>query len=754
MGLSEVSLRYRAAAEDTGARGDGTDQGMADRLFSRPTKRIRRFPQVLQLDEMDCGAASLAIVCRYFGRRVPLSRVRDLVNAAVDGTSMLGIVRGAELLGLAVRATKVSKSRLDTMPLPAIVHFEGNHWLVLYDVDHKRVRVSDPAVGRRRISRSAFVANWSGHAAFFAPTEAFVTAPTETPRSRWLWDFFRPYRRALITAVVLAMVAAAAGMVIPVMTRYVIDSVVEDRDPQLLTVLVFAMFGALVVAMLVSLVQQVILSRTAVKVDRGSLDVVSGKLLLLPMSYFNARRTGDIKRRLDGLRQIRQHFMHQGVVGLAAATQLLTALVTMCAFSWRLALLFLATTPLYALLMWYSQAKLRPTYDALEDAWGKYQSCQIDSIRGIETVKAMGAEASLRRSLMCQFDKLSGNLYRADLTKMTYEAFLQLVSFLSLTLFLWVGAVQVLAGQLTIGELVSFNALVLLANGPILAILGLWDELQYSSILLGRLNDILDQEPEQGEDSSALAPVPSLTGQIRFQRMSFRYPGPSQTPVLDEIDFEVEPGTRVAIVGRSGSGKTTLIKCLSGLLVPTDGTISYDGRDIAGLDVRQLRRHVGVVLQENHMFDATIAENVAFGVDRPNRERVAWAAQVADAAGFIERLPFGYDTRIGETGLLLSGGQRQRIAIARAIYHGPPVLIFDEATSGLDSESEGAVKENLGQLLAGRTSFVIAHRLSTVRDADVILVLEGGRLVERGTHDELFARRGLYYYLCAQQLAS
>jgi ATP-binding cassette subfamily B protein len=322
-----------------------------------------------------------------------------------------------------------------------------------------------------------------------------------------------------------------------------------------------------------------------------------------------------------------------------------------------------------------------------------------------------------------------------------------------LALFLWFGAVEVLHGHLSVGALVSFNALVLLANGPIVTVLGLWDQLQYVTILLGRLNDILEQEPEQGHDHTTLTSVRALSGQIHFRHMSFEYPGPARTPILDDIDIEIPPGTRVAIVGRSGSGKTTLIKCLSGLMVPTRGAIHYDGADLTTLNMRQLRRQIGFVLQENHMFDATIAENIAFGQERPDFDQVTWAARVGNAAEFIERLPLGYETRIGESGLLLSGGQRQRIAIARAVYHRPPVLVFDEATSALDTESERAVKENLDQLLEGRTSFVIAHRLSTVRDADLILVLEKGRLVEKGTHDDLMHRQGLYYYLCSQQLA-
>jgi ATP-binding cassette subfamily B protein len=720
--------------------------------FAGGRRRLRRFPQLLQVDEMDSGAAALAMICRYHGRKVSISQVRDAVYTAVDGTSLLGIARGAESLGLVVQTAKVSKSRLDDMPLPAIVHCENNHWLVLYGLDAHQARVSDPARGRQRLTRAEFESRWSGYAAFFAPTEAFHAAPQQSPRVGWLFSFFKPYRRSLLGALVLALVAAGGEMLIPVLSKFIVDGVIRHHDERLLDVLVVAMFGALLLTTVVTFLQRILLSRIAVRVDRDSLDMLADKLLALPMSYFHSRRTGDIERRLSGMRQVREFIVQHGVRGLAAFTQIAVAIAIMFVFSRSLTLVYLVTMPLYAALMRISQTRLRLTYDVLEEAWGKYQSRQLDSIKGIETVKAMGAEGALRRLLLGQFNDLSDRLYKADLTAMLYEGCIQLVSLLSLALFLWIGALQVLHGNLTIGELVSFNGLVILANGPIVTVLSLWDQVQYSGIQLVRLNDILDQEPEQGADRAALIPVKSLSGHVRFQRMSFQYPGPSGVPVLEDIDFEVRPGTRVAIVGRSGSGKTTLIKCLCGLLEPTQGTILYDSSDLSGLDLRQLRRQIGYVLQDSHMFDATIAENIAFGEERPDVERVMWAARVANAAEFIERLPMGYQTRIGEAGLLISGGQRQRIAIARAVYPRPPVLVFDEATSALDSESERIVKENLEQLLSGRTSFVIAHRLSTVRDADVILVLEKGRLVERGTHDELMAREGLYFYLCSQQL--
>ncbi|OBK45272.1 hypothetical protein A5655_00475 [Mycobacterium sp. 1081908.1] len=721
--------------------------------FTRPGTRIRRFPVVLQVDEAGSGAASVAMICRYYGRKVSMARVRDAIHTAVDGTTLAGIRQGAQSLGLTVRTAKVSMDRLDDVPLPAILQVDSNHWLVVYDVDARHVRVADPAQGRQRLTRSDLEAKWSGCAAFLAPTGALQHVPEEKLNVGWLLGFFKPHRRVLLASVVLAFLAAGGSLLIPVLSKFVFDGVIRSHDLGLLTVLVVVMCGALALSVLVTIVQRLLLARVAVRVDRASLDTLADTLLALPMRYFHVRRIGDIARRLNGMQEVRQLLVTWGVQALTGAAQVVVAVAMMGAFSWRLMLVYVATAaPLYAALMRFNQTRLRPTYTALEESWGRYQSRQIDAIRGIETVKAMGAERSLRQLLLRQFDQLSDRMYRGTRTMMLFVGAVQTLSFVLLALFLWLGALQVLHNQMTVGALVSFNALVLLTNEPIVTVALSWGEMQQAVVLLNRLNDLLEQEPEQGMDRSALVPVSSLSGHVHFRRLSFQYPGPATAPILDGIDFEVQPGTRVAIVGRSGSGKTTLVKCFCGLLEPTGGTILYDSVELGSLDLRQLRRHIGFVLQENYMFDATIAENISFGAEQPEPQQVRWAARVADAAEFIERLPLGYQTRIGESGLLLSGGQRQRIAIARAVYHRPPVLVFDEATSALDTESERAVKENLDQLLKGRTSFVIAHRLSTVRDADIILVLEKGRLVERGTHDELMARQGLYYYLCGQQL--
>jgi ATP-binding cassette subfamily B protein len=402
--------------------------------------------------------------------------------------------------------------------------------------------------------------------------------------------------------------------------------------------------------------------------------------------------------------------------------------------------------------MRFSATRLRPIFLDLEEGFSRYSSHQIDAIKGIETVKAMGAEIAFRELMLRQFHGIAHRQFRADFTIMSYEAAVTMVGFLSTTLFLWVGARQVLDGHLTIGALVAFNALVALANAPITVLLNLWDNFQQAAVLMNRLEDVFQQEPEQGRDRARLTPVRTLEGHVSLRHVGFRYGGPESPLIIDDITLDVPAGTMVAIVGRSGSGKTTLVKCLAGLLEPTEGTILYDGVDLRSLNYRDLRRQIGFVLQENHLFDDTIARNIAFGDEEPDLDRVLWASRLANAHEFIDRLPLGYDTRVGESGLAISGGQRQRIAIARAVYNRPPLLILDEATSALDTESERAVKENMDRLLEGQTSFVIAHRLSTVRDAQLIIVLEKGRLVEQGSHDDLMKRQGLYFYLVSQQL--
>lgn len=719
--------------------------------FVKKKLRSRSFPFIYQIDEMDCGAACLAMLCRYFGKRVPLGRVRALAQTNVDGVSLSNLIGAASELGLAARTARVSSHNADKMPLPAIIHWESSHWVILLEMNKRSARIADPAIGIRTITRDTLDKNWNGFAALFDFTDQFLENIEEKSGISWIVPFLRPFRGVFAASILLAAVVAALTMVLPIFTQVIVDRIVVGGASDALLALLIVMGVTFFFLITSRVLQGYLLAFVAVRVDAALFDFLTRKLLSLPMPYFLSRRTGDIQQRLDGARALRQLVISSGVQGLLASVQLVTSVALMAVYSPVLTGVFAAVTPLYVGLMVFSARVLRPVFGKLEEEFGRYRSDQLDAIKGMESVKAASAESQFREALLDRFLKMTKEQFRADYIVLTYQGLIQAVGYLSTIGFLWMGAQLALSGKLTIGGFVAFSSLVALANQPLLQLLQLWDEYQRSRALFDRMNDVLSFEPEQGRDRSKLIPVRTLSSGIEMRGLGFRYGGPESPQILRGIDLKVAPGETVAIVGRSGSGKTTLAKLISGLLEPTDGAVLFDGVDQRLLNYRDLRRHVGYVLQESHIFAGTILENIAFG-EEPDLERAIVAGRGAAAHEFISKMPLGYATRIGESGIRLSGGQAQRVAIARALYKDPAIFIFDEATSALDTESERLIQNNLDSYLAGRTAFIIAHRLSTVRNANRIMVLEAGQVVEIGNHEELLKRRGVYWELVSRQV--
>jgi len=410
------------------------------------------------------------------------ARIRQLAHTSLDGTSLRGLCHAATELGLAARSVKASPRTLGEMPLPAIVHWEGNHWVVLYDVDDEHVRIADPATRLMVLRRAEFESKWTGYAALFDYTEALERVPETKLGAQWLAPFFRPFVAPALQALGLALVISATQMILPLFTQVIVDRVLVERDVALLNLLIGAMAVGLLVMTAAMSIQRYLLSFIAVRIDSSTLDFLTRKLLALPTSYFNTRRTGDIQRRLAGVRQVREFIVQNAVGGITATTQLAATLVLMLVYSPLLTMVFLSTVPLYALLMRLSLRWLRPAYQTLEEAFGRYGSYQIDAIKGIETVKALAAEGAFREMMLDEFNRVARKRFRADFTMMTYDGAVQMLSVLSMILFLWVGAGQVLGGRMTIGALVAFNSMVALANAPIRVILSIWDGAQVMEI--------------------------------------------------------------------------------------------------------------------------------------------------------------------------------------------------------------------------------------------------------------------------------
>jgi HlyB family type I secretion system ABC transporter len=720
------------------------------RWWGRLTKQ---YPFYAQQSATDCGSASLVMIGRYWGKYFSVNRLRDMTNVGRSGASLNAIASAAESLGFATRPVKATFEKFAEQSLPAIAHWEGNHFIVVYEITKKQVIVGDPALGQRCLTRKEFTSGWTGYALLLQPTSSLKDAQNQDVG---LWKFFelvKPHYKVLIEVFIASVVMQLFGLVTPVFTQLLLDRVLVQRSLATLNAVGLGMivFGLFSIAM--NAVRTYLLSHTANRISISLLVGFIKHTFRLPLSYFESRYVGDIISRIQENQKIQGFLTGQALSIVLDMLTLVVYLSLMFWYSWKMALFVLVTVPPFFILALASTGILRRISREIFNAGAKENSYIIESLTGIRTVRSLAIEQTVRWRWEELLNDLVKKGFNAQVIGIRLSMLSGAINTFTSTALMWFGAWQVIQGELTVGQLVAFNMLVGNVLGPFQRFSQLWNEFQEIIISTERLNDVLEAEPEEDLHNKPRKTLGTLRGHIRFNNVTFRYHPESKTNVLENINFEIQPEQMVALVGRSGSGKTTLSKLILGLYPPTDGKVLIDGHDVTTISLRSLRSQVGVVDQDTFLFGGTIRENIAIAHPEATLDEIIQAASLAGADEFIQQLPLGYETQIGEGGGMLSGGQRQRLAIARGLMGNPRLLLFDEATSHLDSESERIIQKNLKTILKGRTSVIIAHRLSTVRNADLILVLDRGVLVESGNHDELIAKQGHYYYLNQQQLS-
>ena len=715
-------------------------------------KRARRYPSLLQLSETDCGAACLSMILRFYSKHVSINKLRALASVTRDGSSLHGIAEAAETLGFHTRGIKTAYEHLEKLALPAVAHWQGFHFVLLYEVKGDRVILADPAIGLRKLSREEFEKSWTGYLLLLTPTAKLEEVEeSKTTRGRFL-PLLKPYRGLLLEIIVASILLQLFGLAMPIFTQVIVDNVLVHKSASMLNMLLIGMLLIVVFQSITSALRYYLLVHTTRRLDMQMVVDFYRHILSLPMRYFEERKVGDILKRVNDNARIRD-FLTGRVLGVALdCLMIFVYLALMSYYNVKLTLAAIVFIPAYVALTVIVTPIFKRQYREVFEKASAADSQVVESISGVGAIKATASERSSRWKLEGLIVRSLNVQFRSALAGMATISVGNTLYMLNTILLFWYGAHLVIDGSLSIGQLVAFNVLVGSVTRPILSVVDLWREFQEITVAFERLNDVFDAKPEEETGAKARMSLPHVSGHIKFENVTFRYPTRADKNALQNVNLEIEAGKTVAIVGRSGAGKTTFANMLLRLYEPNEGRIFIDGHDLRQVSISSLRSQIGVVPQEVFLFSGTIRENIAFGEPDASLEQVVGAAMLAGAHDFISELPLGYETKIGERGQSLSGGQKQRVAIARALFKKPRILIFDEATSALDSESEGAIQRNLGQILKDRTTLIIAHRLSTVRNADVIVVMDRGTVREFGNHHSLMAQKGLYYYLNSQQL--
>ena len=696
--------------------------------------------QPLKPEIEDPGLSALVMLLRFQGIAADAGQLRHRLAGRRAGVPE--ILRCAKEMGVKARSFTTSWKRLQTVPMPAIAALKDGGFLVIGKAGDDRIMVQLPGEARpRTMMQMEFEEAWNG-VLVLATRRAALTDLSRRFDVTWFLGAVHKYRWLLGEVLVGSFFLQLFALVSPLFFQVVIDKVLVHRSVSTLTVLTLGLVTIAIFEAIVGSLRTYLFSHTTNRIDVELGARLFRHLVGLPLAYFQTRRTGDSVARVRELENIRSFLTSSALTLVVDLFFTGVFLAVMFVYSPTLTFVALAAFPFYAAISAGTTPLFRRRLEEKFARGAENQSFLVESVAGVETLKSMAVEPQMQRRWEEQLAGYVSASFRVLALGNTANQAIQLIAKITTAAILFIGAGLVIDQTLTVGELVAFNILAGRVSSPVLRLAQMWQDFHQARLSISRLGDILNT-PAEPTYTAARASLPPIRGEITFEHVGFRYriDGPE---ILHDVSFRVPAGQVIGVVGPSGSGKSTLTKLIQRLYVPENGRVLVDGVDLSLVDTTWLRRQVGVVLQENVLFNRTIRDNIALADPGMPLQRVMAAAQLAGAHEFILELPEGYDTIVGERGSTLSGGQRQRIAIARALVTDPRILIFDEATSALDYESERIIQENMRRIAKGRTVFIIAHRLSTVRHADRLLTIEKGRLVEDGTHDELLLTGGRY----------
>jgi ATP-binding cassette, subfamily B, bacterial len=726
------------------------------------------FPHYTQLDTMDCGPTSLRIVARYHGKHYNVDTLRERSHITREGVSMLGISRAAESIGFRTMGVKLNFGQLkEEAPLPAIVHWNQEHFVVVYRIagpkGKETVYISDPANGLAKFPREEFLRCWlsttesnehMGIALLLEPTPDFYSARDEKTNKRnfgFLFSYLRPYHRMVVQLILGLVLGSLLQLLFPFLTQSIVDQGIGNRNIGFIYLVLIAQLVLTLSRVSVEFIRGWILLHLGTRINVSLISDFLSKLMRLPMRFFDTKMTGDLMQRIGDHRRIESFLTGTSLSVIFSLVNLIIFGAVLLFYSVNIFAVFFIGSALYAGWVWLFLKKRAELDHRRFAQMSANQSNLIQLIQGMQEIKLNGCEQQKR----WQWESIQARLFRVGVKGLALSQYQQsggvlLNEFKNIAITV-IAAKSVVDGNMTLGMMMAVQYIIGQLNSPIEQLISFLNLTQDAKISLERLGEIHLRDDEEDLEGSRITDI-QPNADLSVQNLNFRYEGPDSELVLNNVSVTIPAGKQTAIVGTSGSGKTTLVKLLLGFYPPTGGEIRLGGNNLDAFSLRRWREECGVVMQDGFIFSDTIARNIAPGVEFIDKSLLLNAAKVANIGDFISTLPLGYNTKIGSEGHGLSQGQKQRILIARAVYKNPMFIFFDEATNSLDANNEKVILENLQEFIKGRTAIVVAHRLSTVKNADQIIVIEKGQIVETGTHKELSEKKGAYYTLVKNQL--